>query len=62
MGRLVDSGYATAAPIERHIWEAPNMAASLIAISLVLMIMRGMAALLKAGSDSKSSKDDDPRP
>lgn len=38
------------------------MAASLIAISLVLMIMRGMAALLKAGSDSKTSKDDDPRP
>jgi len=38
------------------------MAASLIAISLVLMIMLGVAALLKAGSDSKSSKDDDPRP
>jgi hypothetical protein len=38
------------------------MAATLIAISLVLLVILAVAALFKAGSDSKSSNADDPPP
>ena len=38
------------------------MAAILIAVSLVLLVILGVSALFKAGSDSKSSNADDPPP
>ena len=39
-----------------------DLAGSLIAISLLLLIALGVAALFLAGRDSRSSNDDDPPP
>lgn len=38
-----------------------NLAASLIALSLLLLLGLGVAALFMAGRDSRSANEDDPR-
>jgi len=38
------------------------MVVTLVAISLLLLVVLAVAALSKTGSDSKTSNEDDPRP
>ena len=61
LGQRLDSGYATSVAIGWNPFQAPRMSATLIAVSLLLLIILAVAALFKAGSDSKTSNDDDPR-